>query len=83
MSTPVTQQNALEFLRLDDLMREIERAEAARSLAAVTRSIVRPRVDVHLGPETVSLVPRVCAPGDLPGNDPAAEGMPEGLSNVG
>ena len=83
MATPVTPENALDFLRLDARSREIDRSEAARSVAAVTNPIVVPPLDVHFGPETVPLVRAGCAPDGPGGVESGVEGGLIGLSDAG
>jgi hypothetical protein len=83
MTTAVIPENALEFLRLDALVREIDRDEAARSVAAVTGSIVIQSIDVHFGPETLPLVRALYVPDDPDDVDQALEGRRIELSHAG
>jgi hypothetical protein len=79
----VTVENAPKIIRLDALMREIDRADCARVVAPLTRPIVNSPIDVHLGPETVPLVRAERAPVDPDGAEPAVEGGPIALSGAG
>jgi hypothetical protein len=81
-ATPVTLENAMKFLRLDARIRALDCAEAAQSVAAVTRPIVIPRIDVQRGPETLPLMDTGSAPDDPDEAKPAVEGPIE-LSDAG
>jgi len=79
---PATHDNAIEILRLNALVRGIDRAETTRSVAEMNKPILVPPIEVHLGPETVPLVRAGCAPQDDLGNDPGIENGPIGLSDA-
>jgi hypothetical protein len=83
MTTPVTPENAPEWIRIDAQVRAIGRAEGARGVLAVTGPVVIPPFEVAIGPETVPLLSAGCVRGAPEDADRAAEGQPIGLSEAG
>jgi hypothetical protein len=80
---PAIPKNAAAILRLDALVREIDRADCARVVAPLTRPLVNSPIDVHFSPETVPLVRAGCAPNDSDGAELAVKGGPIELSGAG
>ena len=80
---PVTPDNAMEILRLDALLRELDRAEATQNVGGMNKPLLIPAIEVHLGPTTFPIVRASCAPQDALVDDPSVEGGPIALSDAG
>jgi hypothetical protein len=79
---PAIPKNATAVLRLDALVREVDRAEADRSVATLTRRIIVPRIEVQFGPQTIPLMHAECSPNDPDGTELAVKGGPSELSDA-
>jgi hypothetical protein len=82
MATPVTAENAADFLRLDAQLRALDRAEAARGIAPATGPVVIPPVDVSIGPKTIPLMDAGDSPVEADGGGSAGEAGAIGPSGV-